>query len=120
MKDQRLDQQGDWVGDESSVELFFTRSLEVRWNYGALCIEARHANGGIELEVFVSGVRVGGGVFGAGEEVLSLNAQVGLAKAKVNLEARFAQRELWVSGETAVRGLEDWTARQLEERILAW
>jgi hypothetical protein len=109
----------DGVGDIATVELFFTESRQVRWSYGALKVLACYANGGIDLEVFLSAIRIGGATFEESEE-LSLSAQVGLAQTKLLLQARFSQRELWASGDVGVRMNGEWVFRQLEERILAW
>lgn len=111
---------GDYLGDEASVELFFTQSSWVRWSLGALVVKACYANGGVELEVFLAGVRVGGGSFSQGDEALSLNAQVSLTKAAVELRANFFQRELQASGEVSVRGLQEWHSQQFSTKILAW
>ena len=109
----------DELGDVASVELFFTESRQVKWSYGALEVVARYANGGIDLEVFLATIRIGGATFEESDQ-LSLSAQVGLSQTKLLLQARFSQRELWASGDVGVRMNGEWVFRQLEERILAW
>lgn len=109
----------DGLGDIATVELFFTESRQVECSYGALKVLARYAKGGIDLEVFLSAIRIGGVTFEESDE-LSLNAQVGLAQTKLLLQARFDRRELWASGDVGVRMNQEWVFRQLEQRIMAW
>ena len=110
---------GNWLGDEASVELFFTQTQHSTWTFGPLAVETRLSAAGLECHLYLMGLRIGGGTLGD-EDQIGVSAQVALVKAKTLLQADFAKRELWASGEACVRGMEEWSCRQFKTRIFAW